>query len=84
VPSEAQKQQIHCLASAVWLLLKAHYDKYAHCVTLHAVPCCYKQDWVDVARIIDHTAVKPDGYDDIPEHLPDPDAVKPDVWDEVM
>jgi Calreticulin family len=45
---------------------------------------CYEQDWVDEARIIDHTAVKPEGYDDIPEHLPDPDAVKPDVWDEVM
>eukprot|EP00953_Heterococcus_sp_UTEX-ZZ885_P033059 17221-Heterococcus_DN1.PRE.2 len=41
-----------------------------------------RADWVDEARIIDHTAVKPEGYDDIPEHLPDPDAVKPDVWDE--
>merc|ERR1711991_1125656 len=26
--------------------------------------------------------VKPDGYDDIPESIPDPDATKPDDWDD--
>jgi calreticulin len=39
-------------------------------------------DWVDEKTIIDPNDVKPDGYDDIPEHIPDPDAVKPDGWDD--
>lgn len=41
-------------------------------------------DWVDQQYIIDTTAQKPKGYDmkHLPLRVPDPDAVKPDDWDE--
>merc|ERR1712137_691661 len=32
--------------------------------------------------MVDPTDVKPEGYDDIPEKIPDPDATMPDDWDE--
>merc|ERR1719231_1300476 len=31
--------------------------------------------------IDDPESKKPDGYDDIPAHIPDPDATKPEDWD---
>jgi len=37
-------------------------------------------DWVDDAESIDESVPKPDGWDDIPEQIPDPDAVIPDDW----
>lgn len=38
-------------------------------------------DWVEEEFIIDTSAVKPDGYDDIPAFIADPDAKQPDDWD---
>jgi len=38
-------------------------------------------DWVDEAMINDPEDVKPEGYDDIPAQIVDPDAKKPDDWD---
>jgi len=40
------------------------------------------EDWVDFPMMVDPTDVKPEGYDDIPEKIPDPDATIPDDWDE--
>lgn len=39
-------------------------------------------DWVDEAKIKDVTDFKPAGWDDIPEEIVDPSAVKPDEWDD--
>jgi len=39
-------------------------------------------DWVDEEMIDDPEDVKPAGYDDILEFIADPDAEKPDDWDE--
>jgi calreticulin len=38
-------------------------------------------DWVDTKKIPDPAALKPEGYDDIPRELPDPDAEVPEDWD---
>ena len=39
-------------------------------------------DWVDAAEIEDDSVTKPEGYDDIPATIADPDAKQPDDWDE--
>jgi calreticulin len=39
-------------------------------------------DWVDEEMIDDPDDVKPDGYDDIPKEIADPEAKQPDDWDE--
>jgi len=39
-------------------------------------------DWVMESTVLDEEDVKPDGYDDVPEEIPDPEAVKPDDWDD--
>ncbi|KAF9316922.1 calreticulin 3 [Podila horticola] len=39
------------------------------------------KDWVDVAKIVDPSHVKPANYDDIPRYIPDPDATQPTDWD---
>jgi len=39
-------------------------------------------DWVDDAQIDDPSDVKPEGYDDIPETVSDPEATRPEDWDE--
>jgi calreticulin len=39
-------------------------------------------DWVNDKRIADPEDTKPDGYDDIPETIPDSEAAKPDDWDD--
>ena len=36
------------------------------------------EDWVDEAQMPDPSDVKPDGYDNIPRHVPDPGARRPD------
>merc|ERR1712110_863988 len=38
-------------------------------------------DWVDEATMSDPDAVKPDGWDDIPQFIADPDAEQPGDWD---
>merc|ERR1712110_281412 len=38
-------------------------------------------DWVDEKKIPDPTDTKPEGYDDIPETIPDPEAEQPEDWD---
>ncbi|KAM9967381.1 hypothetical protein ACTFIW_001465 [Dictyostelium discoideum] len=39
-------------------------------------------DWVDVKEIDDPEDVKPAGHDDIPASIVDPEAVKPEDWNE--
>merc|ERR1712072_1437010 len=39
-------------------------------------------DWVDETMIDDPEDKKPEGHDDIPSQIPDPDATKPDDWDD--
>lgn len=39
-------------------------------------------DWVDDKMIHDPSAVKPEGYDDIPAEIADPEAEMPEDWDE--
>merc|ERR1711937_836844 len=39
-------------------------------------------DWVDEEMINDPDDVKPEGYDDIPKEIADPEAKQPDDWDE--
>lgn len=39
-------------------------------------------DWVDERRIPDPEDVKPEGYDDIPQMIPDEEAEQPEDWDE--
>merc|ERR1712146_883776 len=39
-------------------------------------------DWVDEEMMDDPEDKKPEGYDDIPKEIADPDATKPDDWDE--
>ena len=39
-------------------------------------------DWEDAKEIPDPMDVKPEGYDDIPAQIPDPEAEQPDDWDE--
>jgi calreticulin len=39
-------------------------------------------DWVDERRIPDPEETKPEGYDDIPEMIPEEGAEMPDDWDE--
>jgi len=41
-------------------------------------------DWVDEKEIDDPTDVKPKGWDDIPQYIADPDAEKPEEWDEEL
>lgn len=41
-------------------------------------------DWVDEPMMVDPADVKPADYDDIPAKIPDPDAFKPDDWDEEL
>jgi calreticulin len=41
-------------------------------------------DWVDAAKIPDPTDEKPAGWDDIEEFIDDPDATKPDDWDDEL
>jgi len=38
--------------------------------------------WVDETMIDDPADKKPDGHDDIPSQIPDPDATKPEDWDD--
>jgi len=38
-------------------------------------------DWVEVKKIPDPNAVKPEGWDNIPKQIPDPKAIKPEDWD---
>jgi len=38
-------------------------------------------DWVEEEYIVDTSAVKPEGYDDIPAFIADPKATQPDDWD---
>jgi calreticulin len=38
-------------------------------------------DWVEDEFIIDTSATKPEGWDDIPAFIADPDATQPDDWD---
>jgi calreticulin len=38
-------------------------------------------DWVDARMIDDPEDVKPEGYDDIPQNVVDPDAEQPEDWD---
>jgi calreticulin len=35
------------------------------------------EDWVNEEMMNDPEDVKPEGYDDVTSHLPDPDAIKP-------
>lgn len=39
-------------------------------------------DWVDETHIDDPEDVKPEGYDEIPAEIVDPEAEQPDDWDE--
>jgi calreticulin len=39
-------------------------------------------DWVESPNMPDPNSVKPDGYDDIPSEIADPEASAPDDWDE--
>lgn len=39
-------------------------------------------DWVDEEQIEDPNDTKPEGYDDIPEKIPDSQAVQPEDWNE--
>jgi len=39
-------------------------------------------DWVDDKMMDDPTETKPAGHDDIPQMITDPDASKPDDWDD--
>jgi len=39
------------------------------------------EDWVDAKKIVDPESAKPEGYDDIPAEIPDPDAETPEDWD---
>jgi calreticulin len=39
------------------------------------------EDWVDERYMDDPEDVKPEGYDDIPEVIADPDAEQPEDWD---
>merc|ERR1711991_601445 len=39
-------------------------------------------DWVDEEMMDDPEDKKPEGYDDIPKEIADPEATKPDDWDE--
>jgi calreticulin len=41
-------------------------------------------DWVDDRFIDDPEDVKPEGYDDMPEQIVDPDAEQPEDWDEEL
>jgi len=41
-------------------------------------------DWVEETKIKDPADVKPEGHDDIPEKIADPEATKPDEWDVEM
>eukprot|EP00793_Prasinoderma_coloniale_P002006 PRCOL_00002514-RA len=38
-------------------------------------------DWVEDAEIVDESVEKPEGYDDIPPTVADPEASQPDDWD---
>jgi calreticulin len=38
-------------------------------------------NWVDNPKMADPNDIKPEGYDDIPKQIVDPDASKPDSWD---
>ena len=44
--------------------------------------CAQPEDWDDKEYIPDPEDKKPEGYDDIPEEIPDSDATKPEDWDD--